>query len=105
MKAMKSVLFIDRDGVIVEETQVDSLEKIHFIPHVMEALREIRRNMREFLKFSEVRMSSLMIFSLITRSRRTTVRAASPAPACWVNSSVMSMIFPHPLSSATGPLT
>lgn len=43
MKAMKSVLFIDRDGVIVEETQVDSLEKIHFIPHVMEALREIRR--------------------------------------------------------------
>ena len=43
MKAAKSVLFIDRDGVIVEETQVDSLEKIHFIPHVMEALREIRR--------------------------------------------------------------
>ena len=43
MKAAKSVLFIDRDGVIVEETQVDSLEKIHFIPHIMEALREIRR--------------------------------------------------------------
>lgn len=43
MKAEKSVLFIDRDGVIVEEMQVDSLEKIHFIKHVMEALREIRR--------------------------------------------------------------
>ena len=33
-KALKKVLFIDRDGVIVEETQVDSLEKIRFIPHV-----------------------------------------------------------------------
>lgn len=36
-------LFIDRDGVIVEERQVDSLEVMHFIPHVMEALRQIRR--------------------------------------------------------------
>ena len=42
-KATKRVLFIDRDGVIVEEMQVDSYEKIHFIPHVMEALRTIRR--------------------------------------------------------------
>ena len=42
-KALKKVLFIDRDGVIVDETQVDSLEKIRFIPHVMEALRTIRR--------------------------------------------------------------
>lgn len=39
----KKVLFIDRDGVIVKETQVDSFEKIEYIPHVFEALREIRR--------------------------------------------------------------
>lgn len=39
----KRVLFIDRDGVIVEECQVDSLEKMRFIPHVMQALCEIRQ--------------------------------------------------------------
>ena len=39
----KKVLFIDRDGVIVKETQVDSFEKIEYIPHVFEALREISR--------------------------------------------------------------
>ena len=39
----KKVLFIDRDGVIVEERQVDSYEGIVYIPHVFEALREISR--------------------------------------------------------------
>ena len=39
----KKVLFIDRDGVIVKEQQVDSYEKIEYIPHVFEALREISR--------------------------------------------------------------
>ena len=39
----KKVLFIDRDGVIVKETQVDSFEKIEYIPHVFEAMREISR--------------------------------------------------------------
>lgn len=39
----KKVLFIDRDGVIVEERQVDSFEAIEYIPHVFEALREISR--------------------------------------------------------------
>ena len=39
----KKVLFIDRDGVIVKECQVDSYERIEYIPHVFEALREISR--------------------------------------------------------------
>ena len=39
----KKVLFIDRDGVIVEERQVDAYEAIAYIPHVFEALREISR--------------------------------------------------------------
>ena len=43
MRKLRKALFIDRDGVIVREMQVDSYEKIHFIPHVIEALREIRR--------------------------------------------------------------
>ena len=39
----KKVLFLDRDGVIVNETQVDSYERIVYIPHVFEALRRLRR--------------------------------------------------------------
>ena len=39
----KKVLFLDRDGVIVNETQVDSYERIIYIPHVFEALRRLRR--------------------------------------------------------------
>ena len=39
----KKVLFIDRDGVIVKERQVDTYESIEYIPHVFEALREISR--------------------------------------------------------------
>ena len=41
IKDKKKVLFIDRDGVIVKEQQVDSYEKIEYIPHVFEALRTI----------------------------------------------------------------
>lgn len=36
------VLFLDRDGIIVEETQVDSLEKIRYIPGVFCALSRLR---------------------------------------------------------------
>ncbi len=36
------VLFLDRDGIIVEETQVDSLEKIRYIPGVFSALAKLR---------------------------------------------------------------
>ena len=39
----KKALFIDRDGVIVIEDQIDSFEKIIYMPHVFEALREIGR--------------------------------------------------------------
>ena len=39
----KKALFIDRDGVIVREDQVDTFEKIIYIPHVFEALREISK--------------------------------------------------------------
>lgn len=39
----KKVLFLDRDGVIVIEDQIDSYERIIYIPHVFEALRRIRR--------------------------------------------------------------
>ena len=39
----KKVLFIDRDGVIVKERQVDTYENIEYIPHVFEALREISK--------------------------------------------------------------
>jgi imidazoleglycerol-phosphate dehydratase/histidinol-phosphatase len=43
---MKKVLFIDRDGTIIHEPendqQVDSLEKLSFIPFAISALRKIR---------------------------------------------------------------
>ena len=39
----KKALFLDRDGVIVIEDQIDSFERIIYIPHVFEALRTIRR--------------------------------------------------------------
>ena len=39
----KKALFIDRDGVIVIEDQIDSYERIIYMPHVFEALREIVR--------------------------------------------------------------
>ena len=39
----KKILFIDRDGVIVRERQVDTYESIEYIPHVFEALREITK--------------------------------------------------------------
>ena len=42
-KDRKKVLFIDRDGVIVRECQVDTYERIEYIPHVFEALREISK--------------------------------------------------------------
>ncbi len=41
MESKKKVLFVDRDGVIVVEDQVDSFERIIYIPHVFQALREI----------------------------------------------------------------
>lgn len=39
----KKALFIDRDGVIVIEDQIDTYERIIYIPHVFEALRTISR--------------------------------------------------------------
>ena len=44
---MKKILFIDRDGTIIQEPpvdyQVDSMEKLAFVPGVIGALREIIR--------------------------------------------------------------
>jgi len=41
---MKNILFLDRDGTIIlepEDEQIDSLEKLHFYPGVISALRRI----------------------------------------------------------------
>lgn len=40
----KKVLFLDRDGIIVEEDQVDSLEKVKYIPGVFGALSRLRQS-------------------------------------------------------------
>nr|WP_319474167.1 bifunctional histidinol-phosphatase/imidazoleglycerol-phosphate dehydratase HisB [uncultured Sphaerochaeta sp.] len=40
----KRVLFLDRDGIIVEEMQVDSLEKIRYIPGVFGSLSRLRKD-------------------------------------------------------------
>ena len=44
---MKKILFIDRDGTIIQEPlvdyQVDSMDKLAFVPGVIGALREIVR--------------------------------------------------------------
>lgn len=42
MKA-RPVLFLDRDGILVEEDQVDTFEKIKWIPGVFSSLRRIRK--------------------------------------------------------------
>ena len=42
-KCRKKALFVDRDGVIVIEDQIDSYERIIYKPHVFEALRAISR--------------------------------------------------------------
>ena len=45
---MKKVLFIDRDGTIIvepiEDEQVDSLEKLEFLPGAISNLRKIAEN-------------------------------------------------------------
>lgn len=43
VKKNKKLLFLDRDGVIVIEDQIDTYERIIYIPHVFEALRAIVR--------------------------------------------------------------
>ncbi len=43
---MRPILFIDRDGTIVSETddeKVDKVEKVHFLPEVLHYLRRIQR--------------------------------------------------------------
>jgi imidazoleglycerol-phosphate dehydratase/histidinol-phosphatase len=46
---MKRVLFIDRDGVLIEEPpndfQVDTFEKLRFVPNVFSALGKIAKNL------------------------------------------------------------
>jgi imidazoleglycerol-phosphate dehydratase / histidinol-phosphatase len=52
MSAMRAILFIDRDGTLVEEPpdeQVDSLEKIRFLPGVFAALNELKRRGYRFV--------------------------------------------------------
>jgi imidazoleglycerol-phosphate dehydratase/histidinol-phosphatase len=39
----RPVLFLDRDGIIVQEDQIDSLDKLVYIPGVFNALARIRR--------------------------------------------------------------
>jgi imidazoleglycerol-phosphate dehydratase/histidinol-phosphatase len=46
---MKKILFIDRDGTIIkepkEDLQVDSLEKLEFVPGAISNLKKIRKEL------------------------------------------------------------
>lgn len=49
MKSMKKILFIDRDGTIIKEPledfQIDSLEKLEFLPGAISNLKKIREEL------------------------------------------------------------
>jgi imidazoleglycerol-phosphate dehydratase/histidinol-phosphatase len=54
---MKKVLFIDRDGTLIKEPvtdqQVDSFEKLEFLPNVLSNLRKISQETVTPLIFTE----------------------------------------------------
>ena len=68
---MRKILFIDRDGTLIVEPpdqQIDSLDKLEFIPGVFEALKQIVKSVEGLVIGSPCAGNAIFASSVARRS-------------------------------------